>query len=96
MRNFIVLRSAIGILKANSTIGVVTSLDPVGRSKWEIRNGLGRLIRLDEPDTNGNLGTITAPTQPTNYSYNVLDKLIQVEGGGRMGDAAAAVYLLVM
>ncbi|MCS6805727.1 MAG: hypothetical protein RMM98_07170 [Acidobacteriota bacterium] len=38
--------------------------DPVGRKKREVRDGLGRLIRVDEPNDNGNLGTITAPTQP--------------------------------
>ncbi|MBI3949951.1 MAG: hypothetical protein HY314_05800 [Acidobacteria bacterium] len=63
---------------------VITSLDPVGRSKREVGDGLGRLIRLDEPDVNGNLGTITAPTQPTNYSYNVLDKVIQSNQGNQL------------
>lgn len=58
--------------------------DPVGRKKREVRDGLGRLIRVDEPSDNGNLGTITAPTQPTYYSYNVLDTMTQSNQGGQL------------
>jgi len=56
----------------------------VGRSTRQVRDGLGRLIRVDEPDATGNLGTVTAPTQPTQYTYNVLDKPIQSNQGGQL------------
>ena len=45
-------------------------------------DGLGRLVRVDEPDAGGNLGAITAPAQPTDYSYNALDNLIQTSQTG--------------
>ena len=56
----------------------------MGRSTRQVRDGLGRLIRVDEPDATGNLGTVTAPTQPTQYTYNVLDKQTQSNQGGQL------------
>jgi RHS repeat-associated protein len=63
---------------------VVTSTDPVGRQKRGVRDGLGRLIRADEPDTWNNLGSVSAPIQPTSYTYNVLDKMTQSNQGGQL------------
>jgi hypothetical protein len=62
----------------------VISFDPVGRQTRQVRDGLGRLIRVDEPDASGNLGSLTAPTQPTYYTFNVLDKQIQSNQGGQL------------
>ena len=41
-------------------------------------DGLGRLIRVDEPDGGGNLGDTTAPVQPTSYTYDALNNLTEV------------------
>ncbi|MBX3277894.1 MAG: hypothetical protein KF868_07830 [Acidobacteria bacterium] len=43
---------------------------------------LGRLVRVDEPDGGGNLGTVTSPAQPTNYTYNALGNLTQTSQTG--------------
>jgi YD repeat-containing protein len=71
---------------ANST-GTVTSAydanftivtDQAQKQRRSMTDGLGRLIRVDEPDLNSNLGTTTAPNQPTHYAYDVLGNLTEV------------------
>src|SRR5690349_21893373 len=44
-------------------------------------DGIGRLLRVDEPDANGSLGATTAPVQPTNYGYDVFGNLTSVTQG---------------
>jgi YD repeat-containing protein len=41
-------------------------------------DALGRVIRVDEPDANGNLDSGGVPVQPTNYEYDALDNLTKV------------------
>ena len=55
--------------------------DQATRQRRSITDGLGRLIRVDEPDSTGSLGTVAAPTQPTSYVYDVLDELTTVTQG---------------
>jgi RHS repeat-associated protein len=62
----------------------VTATDQAGKVRRSLTDGLGRLVRVDEPDANGNLGASSAPTQPTNYSYDALDNLITVNQGSQM------------
>ncbi|MBD0369932.1 MAG: RHS repeat protein [Pyrinomonadaceae bacterium] len=62
---------------ANST----TVTDQAGKVRRSVVDALGRLIRIDEPDAANNLGTVDAPVQPTNYSYDVLGNLVQVTQG---------------
>jgi len=50
----------------------------VRRSKTD---ALGRLTRVDEPDTNGSLGNTTSPNQPTCYEYDPLGNLTKVRQG---------------
>ena len=57
--------------------------DQSGKTRRSVTDGLGRLIRADEPDSNGNLGAVTAPVQPTSYTYDVLDDLVKVTQGGQ-------------
>jgi RHS repeat-associated protein len=59
-----------------------TVTDQAGKQRRSITDGLGRLIRMDEPDSTG-LGTVAAPTQPTSYFYDVLDDLAKVTQGGQ-------------
>jgi YD repeat-containing protein len=54
-------------------------------------DGLGRLVRVDEPDAGGDLGVTTAPVQPTNYTYNALDNLIQTSQTGTPNGGSGAV-----
>ena len=61
-----------------------TVTDQVNRSRRSMVDGLGRLVRMDEPDaTTGSLGTTASPVQPTSYTYNALDKLTQSVQGSQ-------------
>ena len=60
-----------------------TVTDQASKVRRSIVDGLGRLTRVDEPDVNGSLGTVAAPTQPTSYVYDVLDNLAKVSQGGQ-------------
>src|ERR1044072_8569103 len=62
---------------ANAT----TVTDQAGKVRRSVADGLGRLSRVDEPDSNGALGTVSAPNQATNYSYDALDNLTTVVQG---------------
>jgi hypothetical protein len=73
----------------NSTGVVITDVDAnattvtnqAGKQRRSIENALEQLIRVDEPDSSGNLGTIDNPIQPTIYKYNTLGKMIEVSQG---------------
>ena len=61
----------------------VTVTDQAGKQRRQIADSLGRIVRVDEPDLNGNLGTVDAPNQPTSYEYDANDnlkKVIQSDG----------------
>jgi hypothetical protein len=45
-----------------------TVTDQAGKARRSIFDGLGRMIRVDEPNSSGSLGTVTSPTQPTSYT----------------------------
>ena len=62
----------------------LTVTDQSGRKRRSITDGLGRLVRVDEPDGNNNLDVNGAPFQSTNYTYDALDNLITVNQGGQM------------
>ncbi len=59
----------------------ITATDQAGKSRRQITDALGRVVRLDEPDDSGTLGTLDAPTQPTLYKYSAIDNLVQVTQG---------------
>jgi RHS repeat-associated protein len=58
-----------------------TVTDQAGRKRRSMVDGIGRLVRVDEPDANGNLGSNTAPVQPTSYGYDVFGNLTSVTQG---------------
>ncbi|MFN0139497.1 MAG: hypothetical protein ACKVQW_05355, partial [Pyrinomonadaceae bacterium] len=65
-----------------SQIGtVVTVTDQAGKQRRSITNALGQLVRVDEPDATGNLGSVSAPNQPTSYAYDTLNNLTTVTQG---------------
>jgi RHS repeat-associated protein len=56
----------------------VTLTDQVNRKTQRVMDGLGRLVTVNEQDSSGNL------TQGTNYTYDYLDSLTQVDQGGQL------------
>ncbi|MFV0389412.1 MAG: hypothetical protein ACK5NT_11735, partial [Pyrinomonadaceae bacterium] len=74
--------TAYGVAAGGSHLGAFTEVtDQAGKKRRSITNALGQLIRVDEPDVNGNLGAKTSPAQPTLYSYDVLGNLTSVNQG---------------
>jgi RHS repeat-associated protein len=59
-----------------------TVTDQAGKKRRSRVDALGRLVRVDEPDAVSNLGSVTAPVQPTDYTYNALDNLVQTSQTG--------------
>src|SRR5262249_39669485 len=43
----------------------------------------GHLIRVDEPDGSGSLGSTASPAQPTSYAYDVFGNLTTVTQGSQ-------------
>jgi RHS repeat-associated protein len=62
-------------IDANTT----TVSDQAGKKRRSVIDGLGRLIRVDEPNANGDFEVSNTPVQPTKYTYDALDNLIKVE-----------------
>jgi len=60
-----------------------TVTDQAGKLRRSRSNGLGQLVRVDEPDNSGSLGTTSSPTQSTGYTYDVLGNLTQVSQGSQ-------------
>lgn len=64
--------------------GVFTTVtDQAGKVRRSMVDALGRVRRVDEPDTNGSLGTTSSPVQPTSYSYDVLGNLTTINQGSQ-------------
>jgi RHS repeat-associated protein len=59
-----------------------TVTDQAQKKRRSQVDALGRLVRVDEPDANGNLDINGVPAQPTDYTYNVLGNLIQTSQTG--------------
>ncbi|MGB7070290.1 MAG: RHS repeat-associated core domain-containing protein [Pyrinomonadaceae bacterium] len=71
-----------GIVTTDIDTNATTVTDQAGKQRRSIENGLGQLIRVDEPDKNtGQLGSVASPIQPTNYSYNTLGKMVHLQQG---------------
>jgi RHS repeat-associated protein len=59
--------------------GVFTTVtDQAGKQHRQKSDALGRTVRVDEPDANGNLGPPDAPNQYTTYEYDALNNLIHI------------------
>jgi RHS repeat-associated protein len=63
--------------------GIYTTVtDQAGRQRRQKTDALGRIVRVDEPDANGNLGNdLDHPFQPTFYQYNTQGNLIAISQG---------------
>lgn len=62
-------------IDANAT----TVTDQASKVRRSITNGLGQLIRVDEPNSSNQLGSVSSPNQATNYTYNTMGKMVRVE-----------------
>lgn len=60
-----------------------TVTDQAGKLRRSMVDGLGRLVRVDEPDASGNLGATNSPVQPTSYGYDALGNLTTVNQGSQ-------------
>lgn len=58
-----------------------TATDQAGKKRRSLTDSLGQITRVDEPDANGNLGTVDSPFQPTSYVYDVQGNLRKVTQG---------------
>jgi RHS repeat-associated protein len=63
---------------------VITTSDAAQRQGRQILDALGRLIYVDEPDLDGNLGTVTSPAQRTAYEYDALNNLTKITQGSQV------------
>jgi RHS repeat-associated protein len=70
------------IIKSEYSGNSTTVTDQAGKLRRSIVNGLGQLTRVDEPNSNGQLGTVASPNQPTAYTYDVLNNLLTVTQNG--------------
>jgi RHS repeat-associated protein len=75
--------TATGTVTTSYNGNATTVTGQASKVRRSIVDGLGRLARVDEPNSAGSLGTVTAPNQPTNYTYDSRGNLTQVAQGGQ-------------
>jgi RHS repeat-associated protein len=76
--------TADGAKVTTSYVGnMATVTDQAGRVKRSMTNAQGRLVRVDEPDSLGNLGSAATPVQSTSYTYDVLGNLLTTTQGAQ-------------
>ncbi len=59
----------------------VTVTDQGGKVRRSVTDSLGRLIRVDEPNSSNALGAVDSPVQSTSYTYDATDNLRKVVQG---------------
>lgn len=71
-----------GSVMQTSYQGVYTTItDQAGKQRRQKTDALGRIIRVDEPDATGSIGTVDEPTQPTTYEYDTQGNVVHVIQG---------------
>jgi RHS repeat-associated protein len=60
-----------------------TIVDQTGKTRRSKVDGLGQVVRTDEPDASNNLGSTNAPFQPTSYDYDTRGNLLHVYQGSQ-------------
>jgi RHS repeat-associated protein len=60
-----------------------TVTDQAGKQRRSKVDALGRLVRVDEPNTANSLGANDSPVQPTSYTYSALGSLLNVVQGAQ-------------
>jgi RHS repeat-associated protein len=62
--------------------GIYTTVtDQTGRQRRQKSDALGRVIRVDEPNASGSLGTVDSPAQATSFEYDTQGNLVHVAQG---------------
>jgi len=65
-------------------IGTFTTFtDAAGMKRRTKFDPLDRMVRLDEPDDSGDIGSAESPTRYTSYQYDVLDNLLHITQGSQ-------------
>jgi RHS repeat-associated protein len=58
-----------------------TTTDQAGKKRRQKVDALGRIVRVDEPNASGNLGTVDTPTQASFYEYDTPGNLVHLQQG---------------
>lgn len=74
-------QNSTGIVRTDIDANMTLVTDQAGKQRRSVTNALGQLIRVDEPDASGDLGTVSSPKLPTYYYYNTLGKMVRVNQG---------------
>ena len=72
-----------GVVQTDIDANATTVTDQANKVRRSLTNALGQLIRVDEPNSSNQLGTVSSPNQATNYTYNTLGKMVRVEQGSQ-------------
>ena len=72
-----------GSVTTSYSANTTTVTDQTGRKRRSVVDALGRLVRLDEPNDQGQLDINGNPAQPTYYAYDVLGNLTLVTQGSQ-------------
>ena len=75
--------SSSGVVVTSYDANATTVMDQSSKVRRSLTDGLGRLSRVDEPDSSGALGSVVSPIQATSYTYDALDNLTGVSQGGQ-------------
>jgi len=75
--------SGTGTVVTTYDANFTTVTDQAGKLRRTMLNGLGQLVRVDEPNSSNSLGPTTAPNQPTSYTYDGLGNLLTVTQGAQ-------------
>jgi RHS repeat-associated protein len=70
-----------GVVQTDTDSNATTVTDQTGKVRRSVTNGIGQLIRVDEPTSSG-LGAVSSPNQKTDYTYDVLNNLLTVTQAG--------------
>ena len=73
--------SSTGTMLTSYDGNATTVMDQAGKVRRSIKDGLGRLSRVDEPNSSGALGSLSSPNQPTSHAYDAVDNLTSVSQG---------------
>lgn len=59
----------------------MTITDQAGKQRRQKIDSMGQVIRVDEPNLSGSLGTVDAPTQSTSFEYDTQGNLVHITQG---------------
>ncbi|HMM81493.1 MAG TPA: RHS repeat-associated core domain-containing protein [Pyrinomonadaceae bacterium] len=75
--------SSTGVVDTVTDVNAATVTDQAGKLRRSITNALGQLVRVDEPNSSSQLGSVSSPNQDTSYAYDTLNNLTGVTQGSQ-------------